>query len=152
MLVSKQVDRCVWRIELHIYQKHIEMSTAAEINALIAQLPVGEAENVSDTYHTFQELYDCRLALNAALLNAWAAVGLYNVYKSLNHSNGEPCFEGKEWFIVGAHLPDGDISFHYPCTEWNLFKVDELPCGKVWDGHTTADVGKRIRLLCERRQ
>ena len=51
-------------------------------NRLIVPCPVGQ---VSDGYHTFDELYEFRKLYNAALFNEWAALGLYSVHKSVRH-------------------------------------------------------------------
>lgn len=118
-------------------------------------------EHVSDGYHTFKELYDCRMVLNAAFFNLLHRMDnpgmlcdrIYKVHKSWKHNDGEECFGGG-WFIVGALLPEependvGDrrqISFHYPAQDWDLFKIPELQRAAFkFDGHTTEDVVKRI--------
>lgn len=113
-------------------------------------------EHISDGYHTFKELYDCRAVLNAAFFNLLHRLEgttaffdrVYKVHKSWKHSDGEECFGGG-WFIVTALLPNGmeksQISFHYPAQDWDLFKIPELPRAAFkFDGHTTEDVVKRI--------
>jgi hypothetical protein len=102
----------------------------------------------SDGYHTFNELYEFRLLYNAALFNEWAAEGKWSVYKSRLHSDGFEPFGGG-WFVVGAQLPTGQITNHYEDKDWNLFQVPELPRGVEWDGHTAADVAKRLRGMIE---
>ena len=58
------------------------------------KLDMGE---VSDGYHTFNELYEYRLLYNAAFFNELAKQNLYDVHKSKKHSDGEDCFGGG-WF------------------------------------------------------
>jgi hypothetical protein len=117
----------------------------------------------SDGYHTFNELYDVRLALNASLFNEWASAyndykaGLtkgvsyfqevfpkYDVHKALRHYDGERCFGG-HWFIVVAKLDTGLISFHYPVKHWGKFDIPVYDkCKYEFDGHTTQDVIERL--------
>ena len=99
---------------------------------------------VSDGYHTFNELYEFRKLYNAALFNEWADWGTHATHKSWHHSDGEACFGGG-WFIVMAQLPSGQISNHYEAKDWDLFRVPERPVAEQWDGHTPADVAERLR-------
>lgn len=70
--------------------------------------------NITDGYHTFDELYDYRMLYNAAFFNFLASLpgNPYNVHMSFSHSDGELCFGGS-WFIVMANLPTGQVSNHY---------------------------------------
>ena len=123
-----------------------------------------DKSQISDGYHTFEELYDIRLAYNVALFNIWAKldndylqpvghysddVCKYNVHKSWKHSDGKWCFGNKkEWFIVVAKLPDGQISNHYPAKDWNLFNIPEVEKALFeFDGHTTQDVIDILKTL-----
>lgn len=99
---------------------------------------------ISDGYHTFNELYEYRLLYNAAFFNELAKQDLYNVHKSKKHSDGEECFGGG-WFIVMADLPTGQISNHYELKDWELFQVPEREKANKWDGHTPQDVAQRMR-------
>ena len=105
-------------------------------------LDMGE---VSDGYHTFNELYEYRMLYNAALFNEFAKQGLYDVHKSRKHSDGEYPFGDSNWFIVMAELPTGQISNHYEMKDWDLFHVPEKEKANVWDGHTPKDVSERLR-------
>ncbi len=113
----------------------------------------------SDGYHTFEELYETRLAYNVALFNEWASQAEYtssgfeilpvkhDVHKSTRHNDGELCFGGG-WFIVVANLPSGQISNHYEMKHWDLFRVPIAEKAKYeWDGHTSEDVIKRLKEL-----
>lgn len=103
--------------------------------------------NVSDGYHTFNELYEFRKVFNAALFNEWFWQGVYNVHKSNRHNDGELCFGGG-WFIVVAVLPNGQISNHYESKDWDLFKIPEQERALFpFDGHTANDVLERIKKL-----
>ncbi len=113
----------------------------------------------SDGYHTFNELYEARMAYNVALFNEWASQAEYtssgfeilpvkhDVHKSQRHHDGELCFGGG-WFIVVANLPSGQISNHYEMKHWDLFRVPAVEKAKYeWDGHTSEDVINRLKSL-----
>ena len=105
-------------------------------------------ENTSDGFHTFKELYEFRLLLNAALFNEWHKrdkerfFGPY-VCKSKLHSDGSVPFGGG-WFIVTAQLPCGQISFHYEMKHWDLFNITVQDKAPDYDGHTSEDVLNRL--------
>lgn len=118
-----------------------------------------DTSQVSDGYHTFEELYDIRLAYNVALFNEWASQAVYtssgfeilpvkhDVHKSQRHHDGELCFGGG-WFIVVANLPSGQISNHYEMKHWDLFRIPSYEKAKYeWDGHTSEDVINRLKSL-----
>lgn len=101
-------------------------------------------ENTSDGYHTFKELYEFRLLYNAALFNEFAKQGLYNVQKSIRHSDGELCFGGG-WFVVICELPTGQITNHYELKDWGKFKCLEVGKANIeFDGHDANDVVTRL--------
>ena len=94
--------------------------------------------NTSDGYHTFNELYEHRTALFAALMNC----NNHYAWKSKKHSDGS---EWEGWFICGMTLPTGDISYHLPNNMWEYCKCDTLERGLEWDGHTANDVVTRLK-------
>ena len=105
-------------------------------------------ENTSDGYHTFKELYEFRKVYNACLFNEWAFAGKYDVHKSIRHYDGLRPFVSKDWFIVIAILPKGQISNHYEMKDWDLFNVKETENAKYpFDGHTPKDVLLRLMDL-----
>ena len=99
---------------------------------------------VSDGYHTFNELYEYRMLYNAALFNEFAKQGLYDVHKSRKHSDGEYPFGDSNWFIVMAELPTGQISNHYEMKDWDKFQIPEKPLANKWDEHSPRDVADRL--------
>lgn len=122
---------------------------------------------ISDGYHTFNELYEFRKMYNVALFNElanpntvryhldkkeFAGVGStqgnkYQVHKSWKHNDGELCFGGG-WFIVSAMLPGGQISNHYKAEDWDLFQIPEEEKALFkFDGHTGKDVLERLKNL-----
>ena len=78
---------------------------------------------ISDGYHTFNELYEFRLLYNACMFNELAKQGLYDVHKSKRHFNGEIPFGDENWFVVVAELPTGQITNHYNIIDWDLFQI-----------------------------
>ena len=115
--------------------------TIKEINEAIKSLHPKEGQ-VSDGYHTFDELYDFRRAYNAALDNTH----VYPCIKSHRHNDGELCFGGG-WFIVQMNLPTGQISNHYEDKYWGEFDCKEQERAEPWDGHTESDVLSRLTEL-----
>lgn len=106
----------------------------------------GDSMQVTDGFHTMDELYEFRKIYNAVLFNEWAAQGRYNVQKSIRHADGNECFGGG-WFIVVATLPSGQISNHYELKDWDLFQCAEVNQAPEWDGHTSQDVLERLKNL-----
>lgn len=126
------------------------------LNNLIKDLDLNHiinANDISDSYHTFGELYEYRKTYNALLFNEWYKQGLYDVQKSKRHHDGKLCFGDGKWFIVTAILPSDQISNHYPIEDWDIFQVEENEISKhEYDGHTPNDVLSRmIDLLNERK-
>lgn len=95
---------------------------------------------ISDGYHTFNELYYYRMLYNAAFFNMLPKEW---VHKSKKHHDGEECFGGG-WFIVMANLPTGQISNHYELKDWNLFRIPEKEVADKWDGHTPQEAADRL--------
>lgn len=103
---------------------------------------------VSDGYHTFNELYYYRMLYNAAFFNLLPKEW---VHKSKRHHTGEECFGGG-WFIVMANLPTGQISNHYELKDWDLFRVPEKEFADEWDGHTPQEAAKRLHEYLQQEQ
>lgn len=102
---------------------------------------------ISDGYHTFNELYYYRMLYNAAFFNLLPKEW---VHKSKKHHDGEECFGGG-WFIVMAELPTGQISNHYELKDWDLFDIPEKEIADEWDGHTPQEAAERIhKFLLEK--
>lgn len=109
-----------------------------------------EESEISDGYHTFNDLYEFRKLYNAMLFNEWHKNQRYEVYKSKKHYTGEECFGGG-WFIVVAMLPTGQISNHYKLEDWDLFKIPEYENSKYpFDGHNPHDVLNRMKEVLEK--
>ncbi len=100
---------------------------------------------ISDGFHSFDELYHYRMLYNAAFFNSLE--GKYEVHKSYRHADGELCFGGG-WFIVMANLPTGQVSNHYRIKDWNLFNIPERWKADEWDGHTPVEAANRLYRFC----
>lgn len=103
---------------------------------------------VSDGYHTFNELYYYRMLYNAAFFNLLPKEW---VHKSKRHHTGEECFGGG-WFIVMANLPTGQISNHYEFKDWDLFQIPEKEIADEWDGHTPQEAAERLHKYLQQEQ
>ncbi len=123
-----------------------------KITDLVPSITEEEIGEVSDGYHTFNELYYYRMLYNAAFLNtlAWYQdnINTFNIYKSKRHHTGEECFGGG-WFIVMVDLPTGQVSNHYEMKYWDLFKIPEKEIADEWDGHTPQIAAERLRKFIE---
>lgn len=150
--IRKERDRCL--TDLQYWFDHycvlpdgynpinvLEKKTNKDMNENNTKVDMGE---VSDGYHTFNELYEYRMLYNAALFNEFAKQGLYDVHKSRKHSDGEHPFGDSNWFIVMAELPTGQISNHYEMKDWDKFQIPEKPLANKWDEHSPKDVADRL--------
>lgn len=110
------------------------------------QEPCDDMGEVSDGYHTFNQLYHQRAVLFATIVNQ----NKDKSWKSFKHSDGNYCFDSNgEWFIVGIDTPQGSYTYHYAKEYWDMFDCEELECGKEWDGHTEEDVTRLLSLQNE---
>ncbi len=91
---------------------------------------------LSDKYHSYNELYDHRMALFACLVSANG-----RAWKSKKHHDGTMY---DNYFIVGINTDYGQTSYHYPLTEWDKFQCRELDLAPEFDGHTPKDTIERL--------
>jgi len=128
-------------------------------------LEVASLHQVSDGYHTIQELYDHRIRLFIALCKSHNCLvdsrkdfaiehgNLNNhtsdemSWRSKKHSDGKDSYEGL--FIMGINKEKGQqISYHIPLSYWDETDFAEtLNCAPKWDGHNSADVLERLKIL-----
>lgn len=146
-----EIIELLWSKNLNIIHYGIsngktkELVRVEEIKPYKEEAMEEDKGNISDGYHTFNELYEYRLLYNASMFNELAKQGLYDVHKSKKHSDGTIPFDDENWFIVQAELPTGQISNHYEMKDWDLFNVPEKEKANQYDGHTPQDVAKRLR-------
>lgn len=91
----------------------------------------GKPTQLTDGFHTMEELYDHRRALTAALAAERADISWRS---KAHHPDDGPMFEGG-YFIVGIGTPVGTITYHYKLTHWDDFaQVPEVEHAPKWDG------------------
>lgn len=104
---------------------------------LVDKLRAGE---ISDGYHTFNELYYHRAVLFSVICNQNKDIA----WKSKLHSDGTMY---DEMFIVGINTPEGQYSYHYDINLWSLFNVEELDKAPEYDGHQPKDIERLKSIL-----
>lgn len=94
---------------------------------------------VSDGYHTFNELYEHRYKLFIALCNATDE----KTWKARRNADGT---EWPGWFILGINPEEGkQITYHLPMQYWDV-TVDEVhDINPYFDGHTSKEVLNRLK-------
>lgn len=123
--------------------KHCDMTRLVDYliqngATLIPETGIGE---MSDGYHTFNELYHHRALLFATICNMHPE----KAWKSKKHDDGS-MYDGM--FIVGIETESGQATYHYDIEPyWDIFRVRELEKAPVWDGHTPEEALQRIITL-----
>lgn len=96
---------------------------------------------MSDGYHTYNELYHHRAILFSVVCGMYPNL----CWKSKQHHDGK-MYDGM--FIVGIETPQGTATYHYDVEPyWSLFDVKVLDKAPEWDGHTPDEAIKRIQSL-----
>lgn len=103
----------------------------------------GEIEDIHDSWHSVDELYNHRMVLFVALMKSHPHLS----WKSKKHNDGTS-YGG--YFIAGMELPDvGMITYHIVDNFWDKTpEIQELEIGRPWDGHTSEDVIVRLSKWC----
>ena len=117
---------------MNIQLKHIQRL----IDNFKKENPNESVGELSDTYHSFNDLYKHR-----TILTALAFLNLPYAWKSKIHEDGS-MYDGM--FVVGAPTPYGMISYHYDLEFWDMFKIPELPHAPHFTGYTDEDVLDRL--------
>ena len=99
------------------------------------------ADDISDGYHTFGDLYKHR-----TYLLALAMIHLPYAWKARKHEDGT-MFDGM--FIVGFPTPNGMVTYHCDNEYWNDFKIPEIPHAPHFDGYSDADVLDREKAFLD---
>lgn len=116
------------------------------IDAICDVANISDIGDLSDGFHTFNELYYQRCILFSQIV----ADHKDRAWKTKYHEDGEPCFGGG-WFLVTIETPNGAYGYHYENKYWDLFDCEEIPKAKPWDGYTEKDV-TRLWSLRKRKQ
>lgn len=117
-------------------------------DVIVTRPPTGT--QVSDGFHTFDELYEHRCELYLALARSMVRAGPTPiVFRAKRHHDGSG-YDG--WFMLGiGSEPGQQITYHLPLRLWDradfaeAFDLSPVP----FDGHTSADVLNRLRLWAE---
>ena len=113
-----------YRLLRRLIKEHFEM---------VDKLKTGD---LSDGYHTYNELYHHRAVLFSVVINQNKEIA----WKSKKHHDGT-MYDGM--FIVGIDTPQGQYSYHYDIEPyWNMFECKELDNAPVWDGHKPEDINR----------
>ena len=99
------------------------------------------ADDISDGYHTFGDLYKHR-----TYLLALAMIHLPYAWKARKHEDGT-MFDGM--FVVGFPTPNGMVTYHCDNEYWNDFKVPEIPHAPHFNGYSDADVLDREKAFLD---
>lgn len=134
---SDKCQKCEHRWEYKLADHLIENGVIVPPNNNIGEL--------SDGYHTFNELYHHRAILFSVICNLMPD----KAWKSKLHDTGD-MFDGM--FIVGIETPNGQATYHYDINPyWDIFKVREFEKAPKWDGHTPTDAINRIANITEQK-
>lgn len=98
--------------------------------------------DVSDGYHTFDELYYHRMVLTAVIVHDHSSI----CWKAKKHADGT-MFDGD--FIVGLETPEGQATYHYGIEYWDMFQCAAFENAPEWDGHTPQQAIERIASLLD---
>ena len=101
---------------------------------------------LSDGYHTFNDLYTHRRELFLALCRSLSAT--HTVWRSkFHHETHTEIYDGM--FLIGINTePSKQITYHFDLEYWDEADFAEtLERAPKWDGHTAEEVLARIRLL-----
>lgn len=96
--------------------------------------------NMSDGYHTFDELYEHRCLLYLTwLVEEKKYGGQRAVFYKLDHFPG--------WDLVATHIGGQQVSYHLPLKYRDIvmhYFTPRADLESVWDGHSSSDVVKRL--------
>lgn len=111
-------------------------------NAIIEQMKAMDmsAGEVSDGYHTYNELYEHRMFLFSILCYIFKQ----HAWKSWRHDDGTMF---TDMFIVGLTTPEGDYTYHFNKEHWDNFNARVLTHAPEWDGHKPEDITRLLSLL-----
>jgi hypothetical protein len=116
----------------------------------------GDDMEVSDGFHTVEELYDHRVELFIALCRMKHAYYRQvveisdaqdpDIWRSKLHEDGKG-YDG--WFILGINKKRGEqITYHLPMKRWkDTDFADTLERAPKFDGHNAPTVLKRLKKL-----
>ena len=113
------------------------------VNKIIEQMKTKDIsrKQVSDGWHTFDELYYHRMILFSIILNQNKNIS----WKALKHHDGT-MFDDDS-FICGIETPEGQYTYHYKLKYWDMFDVKDLDLAPKYDGHKPEDIVRLNGIL-----
>ena len=109
-----------------------------EKNKKIMESNPDDLKKLSDGSHTFNELYDHRSIIFAALINC----NKDDSWKSKKYDDGKDIED--DYFLAGIKRK-GAIRYHIKLKYWDLFECAELDKCPKWDGSTPDDCLKALK-------
>ena len=105
-----------------------------------------DTDLISDTWHTFGELYQHRSILYIKLCKELSEKGKYVVYRTRKHFD-KSIMEG--YFILGIKLPDNSyISYHMNNKNWALCDFAKtISCSPLQEKYTSLDALNNLLKL-----
>lgn len=143
LIDAGRLGRQVAELFVHPNISYWQVASLVELAPTVeaVEIPKSGIGDVSDGYHTFNELYHHRAVLFSVICNLHPLCS----WKSKKHSDGT-MYDGM--FIVGINTPEGQATYHYDINPyWDMFKVPETEFAPEWDGHTAQEAIKRIGSL-----
>ena len=102
-----------------------------------------EKGQVSDTYHTFDELYYVKGIMFVSILMSNPDIS----WRTRKHHDEviNPMYHGM--FLAGINTKEGQFTFHLEEEMWEkLNSINTIECSPVYDGHTTMDVTRLLSI------
>lgn len=107
----------------------------------VLTIPNGGIGEVSDGYHTFNELYHHRAVLFSVICNQNKEIS----WKSKSHHDGTMY---ANMFIVGVNTPKGQYTYHYDVNPyWDMFDVKSIDNAPEYDGHKPSDIDRLFSII-----
>ncbi len=151
--VKEAINREIYLTE----KRKSKMSNSLEdVQAQINQLDEDDRSQLTDGYHSFEELYSHRNTLFMCVINMITlGVSIPNfgvrTFKSRKNFDGT-AYDG--WFLAGYINHNLEVSeqvtYHLPNNYWDKLIVNEIyddnkECSYTFDGHTPQDVLDRLQ-------
>ena len=113
---------------------------------LLKEFDLIDSKYISDTRHTFGELYKERALLYSIICNEHQDIS----WKSHKHFLDEDQMFNDD-FIVGINTIDGLVTHHFNLQYWDLFQIKEIDRAPEYDGSDNYDNMKRIISINKRK-
>ncbi len=123
--------------KVEVYEKELDRLYGERYKDAKEEFDLGD---LSDGYHTFNELYHHRMILFSVICNG----NPLRAWKSWKHHDGTMY---DDYFIVGIETIAGQYTYHYHKDHWSMFRVRVLDNAPEWDGHKPEDITRLLTLV-----